>query len=333
MLSGYLTSYPPLQLAVLRTAIWLPLLFWLWLRVFTRPGRAWRYTILAALAYVTAFLAGHPQTFLHLTYALGAWILFLLMRVALQQHDRGPGAWGPNAGGPNAGGPVAERLRQILVFGLLSLGLSMAQLWPSLEFTRYSIRAAVDYGYVSGGFSLRQTWQMLFPGALTTWSPLYVGIVPLGLGLLAVLSAAPALFRRGAPGPHAYVAFFPALTLAALLVSYGGNAFLYPLVYRVLPGWNLFRGQERAAYLVAFGLSVLAGLGAAAGSSRPPPGAQAEPKPRVRARWRRAPFRAATASAAAELVRGWRRPRPGCILPWSWRVFRGWGFPPPRSGR
>jgi hypothetical protein len=35
------------------------------------------------------------------------------------------------------------------------------------------------------------------------------------------------------------------------------------LFYRWLPGWNLFRGQERAAYLVAFGLSVLAGCGAA----------------------------------------------------------------------
>ena len=29
MLSGYLTAYPPLQLAVLRTAIWLPLMLWL----------------------------------------------------------------------------------------------------------------------------------------------------------------------------------------------------------------------------------------------------------------------------------------------------------------
>ena len=32
----------------------------------------------------------------------------------------------------------------------------------------------------------------------------------------------------------------------------------------LLPGWNLFRGQERAAYLVALGLSVLAGYGALA---------------------------------------------------------------------
>ena len=47
----------------------------------------------------------------------------------------------------------------------------------------------------------------------------------------------------------------------ALLLSYGGNGFLYPLFYRLAPGWNLFRGQERVAYLVALGLSVLAGYG------------------------------------------------------------------------
>ena len=52
--------------------------------------------------------------------------------------------------------------------------------------------------------------------------------------------------------------------MLALLLSYGGNGFLYPLFYWLVPGWNLFRGQERAAYLVALGLSVLAGYGALA---------------------------------------------------------------------
>ena len=58
--------------------------------------------------------------------------------------------------------------------------------------------------------------------------------------------------------------FFAALALLALLVSFGNHGFLYPVLYRWAPGWALFRGQERAAYLVAFGLSVLAGYGAAA---------------------------------------------------------------------
>ncbi len=51
--------------------------------------------------------------------------------------------------------------------------------------------------------------------------------------------------------------------MLALLASYGENGFLYPVLYRWAPGWSMFRGQERAAYLVAFSLSVLAGCGAA----------------------------------------------------------------------
>lgn len=35
-LSGYLTGYPPLQLAILRTAIWLPLIMWFLWRAFER---------------------------------------------------------------------------------------------------------------------------------------------------------------------------------------------------------------------------------------------------------------------------------------------------------
>jgi hypothetical protein len=47
----------------------------------------------------------------------------------------------------------------------------------------------------------------------------------------------------------------------ALLLSYGGNAFLYQFFYWLAPGWNLFRGQERAAYLVVLGLAALVGYG------------------------------------------------------------------------
>jgi hypothetical protein len=59
--SGYLTGYPPLQLAVLRTAIWLPLLLWLLLRALAEPQR-WRWWLGAAFVTATAIFAGHPQT-------------------------------------------------------------------------------------------------------------------------------------------------------------------------------------------------------------------------------------------------------------------------------
>lgn len=245
--SGYLTGYPPLQLAVLRTAIWLPLLLYLLWQAMHEPGR-WRWWIGAAAAYATAFLAGHPQTFLHISYAAAAWVLFLLLSIRRS---------------------VVAQIVGLLLFALLAVGLSAAQLWPSLEFSGLSVRANVDYAYVSAGFPLQDTWQLLLPGVLTHFSPLYVGVVGLGLALIGLVQGrvrdqAIEQLSTDAPSPPHYPLFFAALALIALFLSYGDNGFLYPLAYRYAPGWNLFRGQERTAFLVALSFSVLIGLGMAA---------------------------------------------------------------------
>lgn len=260
--SGYLTGYPPLQLAILRTAVWLPLLLWLLLRAMDEP-LGWRWWIGAAAAWATAFLAGHPQTFLHLSYAVVGWMGTLWARKILTQR-RGDAE-------TQRGGTTRDRLppatchlqlaTRIFAFLLLTFAFSAVQLLPSLEFTQQSVRAGVDYAYVSGGFPLRDLWQMLFPGILTHFSPLYIGLPALLLAALSLTHARPihhSLFTI-----H-YSPFFWLLSILALLLSFGDNGPLYPLFYRFAPGWNLFRGQERAAFLVAFGLSVLAGYGMAA---------------------------------------------------------------------
>ena len=169
--SGYLTGYPPLQLAVLRTAIWLPLILWLLLRAFRAPER-WRWWLAAALAYAVAFLAGHPQTFLFLSYAVAGWILALAIPVIRDWRDR------------RGRLPAGAYLARAAIFYLLFLGLSAAQLWPSIEFMTLSVRVRVDYAFVSGGFPLRDTWQMLLPGIASFFSPLYVGLAALGLAIM-----------------------------------------------------------------------------------------------------------------------------------------------------
>jgi hypothetical protein len=252
LLSGYLTAYPPLQLAVLRTAIWLPLILWFLWRAFGR-GHALGWWIGGGVAYAVAFTAGHPQTFLHISYATAAWTLFLWIAAV----RRGMNSWW-------------QPLPGLALFVVAAAGLSAAQLLPSLEFTRLSVRAEVDYAYVSGGFPLRDTWQLFFPKVFTQYSPLYVGAVGLalaffGLGALTSGRYASATAKPDRPASTRFViAFFAILGLIALLLSYGANGFLYPLFYRLAPGWSLFRGQERTAYLVALSLSVLAGFGLAA---------------------------------------------------------------------
>ncbi|MCS6826933.1 MAG: YfhO family protein [Caldilinea sp.] len=249
--SGYLTGYPVAQLAVLRTAIWLPLLLWLMLRAVESP-RCWRRWSAVGIAASVSFLGGHAQTFLYTLYAAGAWLLFLSTARRRQTHNAGE--MGVTAAGA-------------LLAAAVAAGLSAPQLLPSLEYMQLSVRASVDYAFVSGGFPLQDSWQLLLPGVLTYYSPLYIGVVGLGLAFVAVGAAAlrshwhteedsTSLLR------HRWGAFFfLGLGGAALLLSFGGNGFLYPLFYHLVPGFNLFRGQERAAFLVAFGLSVLAGYG------------------------------------------------------------------------
>jgi hypothetical protein len=246
-LSGYLVSYPPLQLAVLRTILWLPLVLWLLYRsAAARPPWLWAAGVGPVLA--VAVTAGHPQTLLYVAYVALAWGVLL---VALLWRDRGPGD------------AASCALAFVLAAGI-GVALSAAQWLPSLEFTRLSVRASVDYAYVSGGFPLQDTWQLLLPGTLTYYSPLYIGVVSLALTCVALV-AAPAAGKGGGPAwSGAATFFFLVAGLLFLLVSYGGNSFLYPIVYRWLPGWNAFRGQERAAAIVALSLSTLAGLGAAA---------------------------------------------------------------------
>jgi hypothetical protein len=58
--------------------------------------------------------------------------------------------------------------------------------------------------------------------------------------------------------------FWTVVAIVALVLSLGGRAFLFDIFYLVAPGFDMFRGQERTAFLFSFSLAILAGLGFAA---------------------------------------------------------------------
>ncbi len=253
MFSGYLTGYPAQQLPILRTAVWLPLLLWLLLRAF-RDVDSWRWWLFFALGYAVAYLGGHPQTFLYTSYVALLWGVFL----AIASIRRSDARWAATGRIVLRGGAA------MLIF----LGLVAAQLLPGVEFTRMSVRASVDYHFLSSGASLTDFWQFLLPSMWTTFSPFYVGVIGVGLAGLAIFGALVTLFGmndadESARFLTAVAIFFALIGLIALLVSLGRNGPLYPFFYHFAPGWQLFRNQERAAYVVAFSLSVLAGAGVA----------------------------------------------------------------------
>ncbi|MFN2229098.1 MAG: hypothetical protein ACK2VA_04955 [Anaerolineae bacterium] len=232
---GYLTGYPPQQLAILETQVWLPLI--LLLLDVGLVERRWGAVAGAGLVWGVALLAGHPQSAMYVFYAALAYGIFCAWRAKL---------------------PWYRAAAAQVAWASAGVSVAAVQLLPSLEFMRLSVRASLPYETLAAGFSLHDLAQALLPGLYTQWSPAYVGILPLALAGVACLGAVAERSKRRWP---AHVAFWVGLTLVSAVLSLGGKAFLYRLFYWVVPGFRLFRSQERAIYLASFSLAVLVGYG------------------------------------------------------------------------
>ena len=151
---------------------------------------------------------------------------------------------------------LVQHLGMMVAYAAILICLTVGQLWPALEFTALSVRSARPFHELSSGFPPQDIWQLVVPGVLSLYSPLYVGIS--GLGLAAVATGA-LLWNRFSlieGGPFARPArsscrvgcvFHPVSSWDLLPV--------YPLLHRFAPGCP-FPGAGRVAYLFAFSLSV-----------------------------------------------------------------------------
>jgi hypothetical protein len=224
---GYLTSYPLQQITFLEAAVWLPLALWS-VKLLTETGRG-RYLVLAALAFGLAFLTGNPQNLTQLFYATLAYYAYRCWQARVP--------W-----------PVALRRGGLVL--ALTVGLSAVQLIPSLEWWRHSTRASISFDKAAVAFPPADVAQLLVTGLVSYWQPLYVGLFSLVLAFLACATGR----KRDLP-------FWGGLAILALVFSFGKNLFGFEVAYLTLPGYSLFRNQERHAYLATFGLSVLAAQG------------------------------------------------------------------------
>jgi len=230
---GYMAGYPPLQLAVLEAGIWLPLaLLGVYKASESEPPAQWqpRWLALSTASLSFSLLAGHPQTSLFLTYVL---IAYMIHRAIRRQ--------------------INWKSTLAVVLGTVGLGFGVAavQLLPGLEYTRLTTRAGMNFDALAGGFPFSDVLVFLIPNVLTVWSPLYSGIAPLVLASIALWQG-----RESAR-------FWGGAALIALGISFGGATIFYRLAYLTMPGFALFRGQERAAYVIAYSVAIMAGLGIA----------------------------------------------------------------------
>jgi hypothetical protein len=71
---GFITGYPMLQIAILESAIWLPLALVGILEATRSQEIRWRWLLLAGWALGLSWLAGHPQTSWFASYAIVAYL-------------------------------------------------------------------------------------------------------------------------------------------------------------------------------------------------------------------------------------------------------------------
>lgn len=223
---GYLTAYPMLQVTVLYSTTWLPLIL-LGIHL-SFSEKAWniRGVVLGAIGLGLSILGGHPQTILYIGYISLAYFLFMTYH---NQHSL-----------------TIIVFRGMVLYGL-GLLIALVQIWPSVEFVNLSARVE-QYTYIdkASGFAIADSLQIIFPTFFGIWSPLYVGVA----GFLLALGA---IFRQNVMN-----IFWAILTLLSLLISFGKNSIFYDVFYLFVPGVSTFRQQERLALGVTFGLAVLA---------------------------------------------------------------------------
>lgn len=228
--SGFTTGYPPLQLALLEAAIWLPLVILGIFEATKSPPYQISWIIFGGWALGMSWLAGHPQTSFFLTYLAIAYLLYRCWPLKRQ---------------------FKSVFTNLLILGSVTFGVTAVTFIPGIEYLQYTSRAGLDYAAKSNGFPLIDVIQFFYPHVVSVWSPLYVGLISLIIvGLATTLNV-----RQSR--------WWFIVAAVSLMLSFGGNFILYPIAYTVVPGMSFFRGQERAAYLVMNSLAIITGLGIA----------------------------------------------------------------------
>ncbi len=211
-----------------------------------------------ALLVALMLLAGHTQTVYINLFGVGLWLLWgAIMRLP---------SWRLTAA--NLRLLIATLLPVLLVYGagvLLALLLTAAQLLPTIELSNLGLRSGgLTYNEVSS-FSLRPLrlpWSLLPTYGLIELGPIfgagytefvgYVGLIGLALALLGGWKGRGPLRNSGL--------FF---ALLGLFLALGRWNPAYYLLYKLAPGFDLFRVPARWLMLYTLGMALLSGIGMA----------------------------------------------------------------------
>src|SRR3989339_657434 len=238
----------PGHLPNLCTLIWLPLIL-LFSELFIRK-RNFLYAIFGGVAVAFNILAGHPQYFFYTAIAVVAYFIIRIIQ-EFREHRN----W-------KYVGYHASGIFIIYTIGVLLIAI---QLLPAFEMIKHSARQTLSYEWV-GQFSFApENFITLFIpeffgdslktpywGRYYLWEmSLYVGIIPLMLFALA------SFYNR-----NKFTKTFLIMALITAILALGKFTPLFKILYAIAPGFNMFRGNSKFIFIVAFSLSVLSGIGA-----------------------------------------------------------------------
>lgn len=226
-----------------------PLAFWLLLHTIRQQAR-WGYGAIALS--VALIVLGHYHMAYFLLIAMGLWALYLVF-------------WDPER--PANGRPwfVLGGLAAAVV---VALGITALQVLPFFEYIPFSPRAE---GGPNTGWQFATSYALPPAELIGTILPQFNGLIdnywgsnPIKLHTeyIGFLPCALAALAWGDRARRRLVTAFGAGSLLFLLFSFGGHTPFYRPFFELLPLLDKIRAMGMVFFLVAFGVAMLAGVGA-----------------------------------------------------------------------
>jgi hypothetical protein len=238
----------------LNASAWLPWLL-LCLEGTRTPGRRrWLCLLGGGMVAGLILLAGHTQATYIVLFGAAAYVVLR-------------GWWAPTGLKWRS---ALRGLGMLTMMVMVGLGLAAGQLLPTLELSQWSVRSGGLPYQEAASFSLKPTLVLKAFLPPLIWDPpfsefvAYIGLVGLalaGFGAWFVVRPRPPDREHPADGILLHGRVMLLLALLGVFLAFGAYNPIYYLLYKVVPGFDLFRAPARWLLLYGFGAALLAGIG------------------------------------------------------------------------
>lgn len=246
---------------LIAVSAWMPFLFYTTRKLFLDKKIV--YAVLGGIGIAMQFLAGHPQM---AYYCLFIFIIYFLFEFFLAAKKTGFVETLPGS------------IFAIFLTLTIGLGLSAIQTLPTFELTgqterlEYSFETATSYPfhpknlltfispYYFGNPALGSYREDIRLTGIFWENSSYIGLLPVILIIWVIISVIKNFIRK--KENNMYIIFFIILSLFSLVLMLGKFTPVFEILWKNLPGFQLFRFPTRFNLFLILSLSVLAGIGA-----------------------------------------------------------------------